>query len=101
MDSKIFTFDYVATSETSQEPIFLRIAQPIADSCLQGYNGSIFAYGQTGSGKTYTIQGPTLNLDGEDTIISSLHSGNKDIYEMRGLMQRSFEYIFDWMDSYK
>ena len=54
-DSKNFTFDYVAGIDSTQEEIFLRIAQPIADSCLQGYNGTIFAYGQSGSGKTFTI----------------------------------------------
>ena len=55
MDQKTFTFDYVATQESEQHELFERIAKPIADSCLQGYNGSIFAYGQTGSGKTFTI----------------------------------------------
>ncbi len=45
----------------------MKIAQPIADSCLQGYNGSIFAYGQTGSGKTFTIQGPAfISSSGEE-----------------------------------
>ncbi len=29
----------------------------VFDSCLDGYNGTIFAYGQTGSGKTYTMSG--------------------------------------------
>lgn len=42
------------------------IAQPITDSCLQGYNGTIFAYGMTGSGKTFTIQGPAFtSLNGD------------------------------------
>ena len=45
MDQKTFTFDYVATQESEQHELFERIAKPIADSCLQGYNGSIFAYG--------------------------------------------------------
>jgi hypothetical protein len=40
--------------------MFNHIARPIADSCMQGYNGTIFAYGQTGAGKTYTIQGPCI-----------------------------------------
>jgi len=35
--------------------MFNIIAKPIADGCLEGYNGSIFAYGQTGAGKTFTI----------------------------------------------
>jgi len=44
-EQKMFTFDYVAGEETTQEDIFVRMAKPIADSCLQGYNGTIFAYG--------------------------------------------------------
>lgn len=55
MDQKTFNFDYVATQGSEQQEIFEKIARPIADSCLQGYNGTIFAYGQTGSGKTFTI----------------------------------------------
>ena len=55
IEQKAFTFDYVADINVSQQEIFTRIAQPVADSCLMGYNGSIFAYGQTGSGKTFTI----------------------------------------------
>lgn len=38
--------------------MFQQAALPIVNSCLDGYNGTIFAYGQTGSGKTHTIQGP-------------------------------------------
>jgi kinesin family member 15 len=45
LDSKTFTFDYVADTDSTQQEVFTKIAQPIADSCLQGYNGSIFAYG--------------------------------------------------------
>ncbi len=56
---KSFNFDYVADEEVEQSMIFQQIAQPIADCCMEGYNGTIFAYGQTGSGKTFTIQGPT------------------------------------------
>jgi len=64
--------------------MFNHIAKPIADSCMQGYNGTIFAYGQTGSGKTYTIQGPDQE-----------NSSN------RGIMQRSFEYIFENIEAQK
>jgi len=31
------------------------------NSCLDGYNGTVFAYGQTGSGKTYTINGSGIS----------------------------------------
>ena len=35
--------------EIGQESVFATTAQPIVDSVLQGYNGTVFAYGQTGN----------------------------------------------------
>ena len=81
-DVKKFNFDYVGQENIEQSVMFNHIAKPIADSCMQGYNGTIFAYGQTGSGKTYTIQGPSGDME-----VSSQNC--------RGIMQRSFEYIFE------
>lgn len=52
-----FVFDAIGGQEIGQEEVWTRVAQPIADNCLQGFNGTIFAYGQTGSGKTFTMQG--------------------------------------------
>ena len=63
VDTKKFNFDFVGHENIDQQSIFNQIAKPIADSCLQGYNGTIFAYGQTGAGKTFTIQGPSLFND--------------------------------------
>ena len=60
LDSKNFNFDFVGGETCDQAVIFNSIAKPITESCLQGYNGTIFAYGQTGAGKTYTIQGPDI-----------------------------------------
>ena len=54
-DTKTFKFDFVGHEKMDQLSIFNHIAKPIADTCMQGYNGTIFAYGQTGAGKTYTI----------------------------------------------
>ena len=54
-DSEKFTFDFVAGENVTQDCMFKKIGKPIVDSCLQGYNSTIFAYGQTGSGKTHTI----------------------------------------------
>ncbi|XP_077638129.1 kinesin-like protein KIF15-A [Lonchura striata] len=54
-EPKIFTFDYVANMETTQESVFSSVAKNIVESCMNGYNGTIFAYGQTGSGKTFTM----------------------------------------------
>ena len=59
-DRKTFNFDFVGHEGIDQKTIFNYIAKPIADSRLQGYNGTIFAYGQTGAGKTFTIQGPCI-----------------------------------------
>ena len=54
-DADKFTFDFVANENKSQDEVFKKIGKPIVDSCIQGYNSTIFAYGQTGSGKTFTI----------------------------------------------
>ena len=66
VDSKKFNFDFVGHQQIDQQSIFNAIARPIADSCLQGYNGTIFAYGQTGAGKTFTIQGPSLQFEDQE-----------------------------------
>lgn len=68
-----FTYDHVAGIDSTQEDVFQKVGRTITDTCLAGYNGTIFAYGQTGSGKTFTIQGK----DGSN----------------RGLMPRVFNYL--------
>ncbi|KAK7121964.1 hypothetical protein R3I93_022911 [Phoxinus phoxinus] len=49
---------------TSQEEVFSSVAKNIVESCMNGYNGTIFVYGQTGSGKTFTM----LGFKGDDDI---------------------------------
>jgi chromosomal replication initiation ATPase DnaA len=92
-DHKNFVFDFVGGAAVDQAAIFNAIAKPIADSCMQGYNGSIFAYGQTGAGKTFTIQGPEITDMPESGIGSGLKRPKKCKTE-DGVIQRSFEYIF-------
>jgi DNA repair exonuclease SbcCD ATPase subunit len=82
---KVFTYDYVADENSTQEAIFEQVGKPIADSCITGYHGTIFAYGQTGSGKTFTIQG-------------ALTDKGEEIHEIRGLIPRVLEYIFHLMN---
>ncbi|XP_056596432.1 kinesin-like protein KIF15-A isoform X2 [Triplophysa dalaica] len=65
---------------TSQEEVFSSVAKNIVESCINGYNGTIFAYGQTGSGKTFTMLGPSEVDNFSD--------------ELRGVIPRSFEYLF-------
>ena len=48
-------YDGVLPRSTNQFQCYKRIAEPLIDTCLEGYNTTVMAYGQTGSGKTYTI----------------------------------------------
>jgi kinesin family member 15 len=88
-ENKTFNYDYVVDENSSQEEVFYKIAKPIVNSCLEGYNGTIFAYGQTGSGKTYTIQGP-----GFDDV-----SIQEQVEEDKGIIPRAFECIFNHLES--
>ena len=74
--SRTFTFDLAYGPDSSQLSIFSETAQPIVESVMSGYNGTIFAYGQTGTGKTHTMEG----------VVES--------EEMRGLMPNTFHHIF-------
>ncbi|XP_043083993.1 kinesin-like protein KIF15-A [Puntigrus tetrazona] len=79
-EPRTFTYDHVADTNTNQEEVFSCVAKNIVESCMNGYNGTIFAYGQTGSGKTFTMLGPS-ELDNFSD-------------ELRGVIPRSFEYLF-------
>ncbi|XP_053116925.1 kinesin-like protein KIF15 isoform X2 [Hemicordylus capensis] len=79
-EPKIFTFDHVADMDTTQESVFSSVAKNIVESCMNGYNGTIFAYGQTGSGKTFTMMGPP--------------DSDNFTHNLRGVIPRSFEYLF-------
>uniref|UniRef100_A0A3Q1F8M0 Kinesin family member 15 n=1 Tax=Acanthochromis polyacanthus TaxID=80966 RepID=A0A3Q1F8M0_9TELE len=79
-EPRTFTYDHVADMNTSQDSVFSSVAKNIVESCMNGYNGTIFAYGQTGSGKTFTMLGPS-ELDNFTD-------------ELRGVIPRSFEYLF-------
>ncbi|XP_062501165.1 kinesin-like protein KIF15 [Corticium candelabrum] len=80
-EAKTFTFDYVAGEETTQEEVFACVGKGIIESCVAGYNGTIFAYGQTGSGKTFTMLGPSDNK-------------NTFTHHRRGVIPRTFDYLF-------
>jgi hypothetical protein len=44
--TKTYTFDQVYDHTSQQQELFDITAKPIIDSCMEGYNGTIFAYGQ-------------------------------------------------------
>ncbi|OIW10490.1 hypothetical protein TanjilG_00428 [Lupinus angustifolius] len=77
-----FTFDKVFDHEASQQDVFTEISQ-LVQSALDGYKVCIFAYGQTGSGKTYTMM------------------GSPDAPDLKGLIPRSLEQIFQTSQSLK
>ncbi|CAM9437403.1 unnamed protein product [Ascophyllum nodosum] len=74
---KSFFFDAVFGDQSAQERVYEVCGAPLVESVLQGYNGTIFAYGQTGAGKTHTME------------------GYPDPPELRGIIPKSFEHIFD------
>uniref|UniRef100_A0A8C5K885 Kinesin-like protein KIF15 n=1 Tax=Jaculus jaculus TaxID=51337 RepID=A0A8C5K885_JACJA len=86
-DPKTFMFDYVADMDTTQESVFSTVAKSIVESCMSGYNGTIFAYGQTGSGKTFTMMGPS--------------DSDNFSHNLRGVIPRSFEYLFSLINREK
>jgi kinesin family protein C2/C3 len=55
-----YEFDRTFPPQSTQQEVFEQV-QPLAISCMDGYNVCIFAYGQTGSGKTFTMEGPADN----------------------------------------
>ncbi|RVE49073.1 hypothetical protein evm_006319 [Chilo suppressalis] len=73
---RIYAYDAVFDSNTSQMDIYIQTASPIVEEVLRGYNGTIFAYGQTGTGKTYTMAGANAAP------------------ELRGIIPNSFAHIF-------
>jgi Kinesin motor domain len=80
-DAKQFTFDAVFDERSAQADVFSTVAQPIVDSAMSGYNGTIFAYGQTGTGKTHTME------------------GQRNDSAQQGIIPRAFAYIFDQIGS--
>lgn len=73
---RVYAYDAVYDSITSQMDIYVQTASPIVEQVLKGYNGTIFAYGQTGTGKTYTM------------------AGSNNAPELRGIIPNSFAHIF-------
>ncbi|EGR28036.1 kinesin motor domain protein [Ichthyophthirius multifiliis] len=87
MNSKLFTFDYIANEYTNQQELFTKVALPSADNYFQGYNTCILAYGQTGAGKTYSITGPQKIID------------NIQENEHRGILPRVLDYLFQYIQN--
>lgn len=46
-----FSFDQICDETKSTRDLYDKVAEPIVQSAVNGFNGTIFAYGQTSSGK--------------------------------------------------
>eukprot|EP00397_Hematodinium_sp_SG-2012_P011098 GEMP01011227.1.p1 GENE.GEMP01011227.1~~GEMP01011227.1.p1 ORF type:complete len:573 (+),score=137.57 GEMP01011227.1:99-1721(+) len=60
-DEREFSFDSTFNPGTQLE-VFQDL-KDLVQSCMDGYNVTVFAYGQTGAGKTFTMYGPVTNAD--------------------------------------
>ncbi|XP_062599785.1 kinesin-like protein KIF15 [Saccostrea cucullata] len=74
-DSKTYTFDHVADYQDTQESVFTIMGKKIIESCVTGYNGTIFAY-------VCEIGRPSDDVDNFQ-------------HDLRGVTPRSFEYLFN------
>uniref|UniRef100_A0A2K5F551 Kinesin-like protein KIF15 n=1 Tax=Aotus nancymaae TaxID=37293 RepID=A0A2K5F551_AOTNA len=81
-EPKIFTFDHVADVDTTQESVFSTVAKSIVESCMSGYNGTIFAYVFF-----FHFLGPS--------------ESDNFSHNLRGVIPRSFEYLFSLIDREK
>ena len=61
MGKKKYTFDRIFDSESTQKQLFDNAIEPVVQSVMEGFNGTVLAYGQTGSGKTHTMLGPSMD----------------------------------------
>ncbi|XP_060537450.1 kinesin-like protein KIF3A [Cylas formicarius] len=73
---RTFKFDHIFGPLSTQLDVYVKVAAPIVEQALTGYNGTIFAYGQTGTGKTYTM------------------AGENNVAELRGIIPNTFSHIF-------
>ncbi|XP_053325412.1 kinesin-like protein KIF14 [Spea bombifrons] len=56
-DFSFWSFDKSHPSYADQKMVFEKLAVPLLEWSILGYNTCLFAYGQTGSGKSYTMMG--------------------------------------------
>ena len=76
-----FPFDYCWDGNCKQDDVYNHCAAMSVMDVFQGYNGTIFAYGQTGAGKSWSMM------------------GEKSIDELKGIIPRAGEAIFERIEN--
>ncbi|CAI6344212.1 unnamed protein product [Macrosiphum euphorbiae] len=61
-----FTFNYVFSTEHSQNQVYQSAVEDLVQKLFSGYNVTILAYGQTGSGKTHSMGTNFVDDENED-----------------------------------
>ena len=89
--NKLYTFDKVYETMTTQSTLFSQSIDPIISDVLEGYNCTVFCYGQTGSGKTYTMEGIRFSDDSKSST-----STNMD--DVDGIIPRAIKSIFHQLE---
>lgn len=54
---KQYIFDCAFGPNSNQADVYTKVAKPLIESIITGYNATVFAYGATGAGKTFTMLG--------------------------------------------
>ena len=54
---KEYIYDHVFGPKNNTKQVYEKLAKPLVEKSIEGFNGTVFAYGQTSSGKTHTLMG--------------------------------------------
>eukprot|EP00664_Eupelagonemidae_sp_cell27_P003781 gene3781-8812_t len=81
-----FPFDHVICDDASTLQLYQScISGAIIQSCMAGFNATVFAYGQTGSGKSPGVI--PLAVDEVFTIINEQHGAGRDYSVMCSMVE--------------
>mmetsp|Transcript_21474 Transcript_21474/g.44934 ORF Transcript_21474/g.44934 Transcript_21474/m.44934 type:complete len:1284 (+) Transcript_21474:207-4058(+) len=78
-----YGFDRVFHQDHGQDDVW-EGAQPLVQSCIDGFHVCMFAYGQTGSGKTHTMVGSAQSRGLIPRAVAKLFAAKQEIEQSRG-----------------
>eukprot|EP00579_Thalassiosira_antarctica_P011874 CAMPEP_0201922158 /NCGR_PEP_ID=MMETSP0903-20130614/10260_1 /ASSEMBLY_ACC=CAM_ASM_000552 /TAXON_ID=420261 /ORGANISM="Thalassiosira antarctica, Strain CCMP982" /LENGTH=1269 /DNA_ID=CAMNT_0048459237 /DNA_START=92 /DNA_END=3901 /DNA_ORIENTATION=- len=78
-----YGFDRVFHQDDRQDDVW-EGAEPLVQSCVDGFHVCMFAYGQTGSGKTHTMIGDAQNRGLIPRAVEKLFAAKQEIEQSRG-----------------